>query len=314
MNVAKFSGKLLELGEEVNEALVGNRPVVALESTIIAHGMPYPQNVKTALEVEDLIRKEGAIPATIAILKGKIKCGLTADEIEILGKAEKVWKTSIADLAYVISSGLNGATTVASTMRIADMCGIRFFVTGGIGGVHREVLDSMDISADLTEMSKANVAVISAGIKSILHIGYTLEVLETLGVPVITIGQDEFPSFYSRRSGFNSPLRIDHPAEIARMLKHKWDLGISGSALIANPVPLSDEFPFDIMENHIHDALEEAHAKKISGKKITPFLLAKLAEITGGKSLETNIALVRNNAKAGARISVEFSKMTGNPV
>jgi pseudouridine-5'-phosphate glycosidase len=314
MNVAKFSGKMLELGEEVNEALIGNRPVIALESTIIAHGMPYPQNVKTALEVEDLIRKEGAIPATIAILKGKIKCGLTADEIEVLGKAEKVWKTSIADLAYVTASGLNGATTVASTMRIADMCGIRFFVTGGIGGVHREVLESMDISADLTEMSKANVAVISAGIKSILHIGHTLEVLETLGVPVITIGQDEFPSFYSRRSGFSSPFRIDQPSEIARMLKHKWDLGISGSALIANPVPLSDEFPFDIMENHIHDALQEAQAKKISGKKITPFLLAKLAEITGGKSLETNIALVRNNATAGAKISVEFSKMTENPV
>ncbi len=311
MNELNFTGKHVEISKEVKEALDDNRPVVALESTIIAHGMPYPQNVKTALEVEALIRKEGATPACIAILDGKIKAGLNESEIDALGKKDKVWKTSIADLAYVVSSGLNGATTVASTLRIAAMCGIRFFVTGGIGGVHREVMNSMDISADLTEMSKVNVAVISAGIKSILHIGFTLEVLETLGIPVITIGQDEFPSFYSRKSGFNSPLRIDHPAKIARMLRHKWELGIRGAALIAIPVAQTDEIPFDKIEHHINLALEEAHAGKITGKKITPFLLAKLAEITEGKSLETNIALVKNNAIAGAKISVEYSNLTG---
>lgn len=297
----------LNINNEVHDALNEGRAVVALESTIIAHGMPYPQNVQTAAEVEAIVRAQGAIPATIAILKGNIHIGLDATQLDYLGKAENVWKVSLRDMPYVISQGLNGATTVAATMRIAAMAGIRVFVTGGIGGVHKGGENSMDVSADLTEMSHTNVAVVSAGVKSILDIGLTLEVLETLGVPVVTFGNKEFPSFYSRRSGFDSPLQLDTAEEIADMLRVKWKLGLEGSVLVANPVPAEHEVPYAEMETHISKALRLADEQKITGKKITPFLLGSLARITESKSLDANIALIKNNAKLGGLIAVAFS-------
>ncbi|MFH1119017.1 MAG: pseudouridine-5'-phosphate glycosidase [Bacteroidota bacterium] len=297
----------LNILPEIRDALTAGEAVVALESTIIAHGMPYPRNIETALEVEDIVRKNGAIPATIAILDGKLCVGLSSTQLEMLGNSNDVWKVSIRDLPYVVSNKLKGATTVASTMRIAAMAGIRIFVTGGIGGVHRGAETSMDISADLSEMAQTSVAVVSAGVKSILDIGLTLEYLETGGVPVVTFGQDVFPAFYSRSSGFRSPLRLDDPSAIAAMLKAKWDLGISGSVLIANPVPLSMEVPYEKMERFISEALGEAEKQKISGKKITPFLLKTIAEKTGGESLNANISLVKNNAELGARIALSFS-------
>ena len=296
----------LKIHPEIKEALESGKPVVALESTIIAHGMPYPQNIQTALEVEKIVRENGAIPATIAILDGKLCVGLDQAQLEMLGNSADVWKVSIRDLPYVVSNKLKGATTVASTMRIASMAGIRIFVTGGIGGVHRGGENSMDISADLFEMAHTSVAVVSAGVKSILDIGLTLEFLETEGVPVVTFGQSDFPAFYSRKSGFKSPLQLDDPAGIADMLRVKWQLGLNGSVLIANPVPLSMEIPFDEMEKFIDEALGEAEIMKISGKKITPFLLKNIAERTGGESLTANIALVKNNAALGAQIAGRY--------
>lgn len=297
---------LIQIKPEVQTALTEGRPVVALESTIIAHGMPYPLNVQTALEVESIVREQGGIPATIAILDGKLCVGLDAGQLESLGNASDVWKVSLCDMPYVVSRNLKGATTVASTMRIASMAGIRVFVTGGIGGVHRGAEVSMDISADLGEMGRTNVAVVSAGVKSILDIGLTLEYLETLGVPVVTFGQEEFPSFYSRQSGFRSPLSMHDPAAIAAMLKVKWDMGLDGSVLIANPIREADEVPFETMEGFIQQCLEEARVKKITGKKITPFLLQRIAEITGGESLKSNIALVKNNAVLGTAIAINL--------
>lgn len=297
---------LIQIQPEVQTALTEGRPVVALESTIIAHGMPYPLNVQTALEVEAIVREQGGIPATIAILDGKLCVGLDAGQLESLGNASDVWKVSLCDMPYVVSRNLKGATTVASTMRIASMAGIRVFVTGGIGGVHRGAEVSMDISADLGEMGRTNVAVVSAGVKSILDIGLTLEYLETLGVPVVTFGQEEFPSFYSRQSGFRSPLSMHDPAAIAAMLKVKWDMGLDGSVLIANPIREADEVPFETMEGFIQQCLEEARVKKITGKKITPFLLQRIAEITGGESLKSNIALVKNNAVLGTAIAINL--------
>jgi pseudouridylate synthase len=296
----------LKIHPEIKEAIDSGKPVVALESTIIAHGMPYPQNIQTALEVENIVRENGAIPATIAILDGKLCVGLDQAQLELLGNSADVWKVSMRDLPYVVSNKLKGATTVASTMRIASMAGIRIFVTGGIGGVHRGGENSMDISADLFEMAHTSVAVVSAGIKSILDIGLTLEFLETEGVPVVTFGQSDFPAFYSRKSGFKSPLQLDDPAMIAEMLRVKWQLGLNGSVLIANPVPLSMEIPFDEMEKFIDEALNEAAIMKISGKKITPFLLKNIAERTGGESLVSNIALVKNNAALGALIAHSY--------
>ncbi len=299
----------LEILPEVKEALDHGRPVVALESTIISHGMPYPKNVKTALAVEQVVRDNGAVPATIAIFGGRCHAGLTKEQIEYFGKASDVWKVSLRDMPYVLSKKLYGATTVAATMRIASLAGIKIFVTGGIGGVHRGAESSMDISADLTEMAKTSVAVISAGVKSILDIGLTLEYLETKGVPVITYGQDEFPGFYSRNSGFRSPLRLDTTKEIATLLQTKWKMGLSGSVLIANPVPADREIPAEEMEKHIQDALEAANKKKIIGKDLTPFLLKYLAENTGGESLDTNMALIKHNAKAGALIAIDYAGM-----
>jgi pseudouridine-5'-phosphate glycosidase len=303
-----MKNSFLEINEEVKQALQNNQPVVALESTIISHGMPYPQNVETALSVEDVVRNNGAVPATIAIFNGKCFVGLTKEQIETFGKEKNVWKVSLRDMPYVISKKIYGATTVAATMRIASMAGIKIFVTGGIGGVHRNANNSMDISADLTEMYQTNVAVVSAGIKSILDIGLTLEYLETKGIPVITIAQNEFPSFYSRQSGFDSPLKLDTAKEIAELLKTKWALGLNGSVLIANPVPADEEVPQHEMEIYIQQALKAADEKNISGKEVTPFLLKYIAEHTKGESLQANIALIKHNAKVGAEIAVEMSE------
>jgi len=300
----------LHIHPEVAEAIKNNLPIVALESTIISHGMPYPQNVSTAREVEGIIREQGVIPATIAILDGKCCVGLNDEQLEYLGQAKDVWKVSLRDMPYVIANKLAGATTVAATMRIASMAGIKIFVTGGIGGVHRDAQQTMDISADLTEMSNTNVAIVSAGVKSILDIGLTLEYLETLGVPVITYSQKEFPSFYSRESGYTSPLSSDSAEEIAEILKVKWDLHINGSVLIANPVSKEMEIPYHEIESKIKQALAEAMSVGISGKETTPFLLKRIAEITGGSSLATNIALVKNNALLGAKVANYLAKIS----
>lgn len=293
----------LQIHPEVQQALADNKAIVALESTIIAHGMPFPLNIQTALEVEAIVRENGAIPATIAILNGKLCVGLDKNQLEMLGNTANVWKVSLRDMPFVISQKLPGATTVAATMRIAAMAGIKIFVTGGIGGVHRGAETSMDISADLFEMAHTNVAVISAGVKSILDIGLTLEYLETEGVPVVTFGQDEFPAFYSGKSGFPSPLRLDEPKMIAEMLRVKWQLGLNGAVMIANPVPEALEVPFEKMEVFIREALANASKSGIDGKRLTPFLLKTIAEKTGGESLAANIALVKNNARLGAQIA-----------
>jgi len=296
----------LKISLEVQEALQNNQPVVALESTIISHGMPYPKNVETALEVEKIIRQNGAIPATIAIINGKCCVGLSANEIETFGKEKDVWKVSLRDMPYVVSKKLFGATTVAATMRIAAMAGIKTFVTGGIGGVHRGAETTMDISADLTEMSQTSVAVISAGIKSILDIGLTLEYLETLGIPVVTYQQAMFPSFYSNQSNFKTPLQLDSAKEIVAMLNIKWCLGLQGSVLIANPIPTQFEMPANQVEQHIQEALAAATTHHIKGKEVTPFILQYIAKHTGGESLESNIALIKHNAKLGAEIAKEL--------
>ena len=293
----------LHINPEVESALRSNNPVVALESTIISHGMPYPKNVETALRVEQIVRDNGAVPATIGVMNGKCVVGMTKEEIETFGKASGVWKVSLRDLPYVVSQKLLGATTVAATMRIASMAGIKIFVTGGIGGVHRGAENTMDISADLTEMAQTNVAVISAGVKSILDIGLTLEYLETLGIPVLTVGSDEFPSFYSRESGYKSPLRLDTPEAIAKMLLAKWSMGLNGSVMIANPLSAEASIDPNEMEGHIQQALTAAAAAGIKGKEVTPFLLKYIADHTKGESLEANIALICSNAALGAKIA-----------
>lgn len=297
----------LEISPEVQEALNNGRPVVALESTIISHGMPYPKNVETAREVEAIVRKQGAIPATVTIFGGLCRVGLAEDQLEYFGKAKDVWKVSLRDIPFVVSQKLYGATTVAATMRIAFMAGIKVFVTGGIGGVHRGAETSMDISADLTEMAMTSVAIVSAGVKSILDIGLTLEYLETKGIPVVTYGQDEFPGFYSSKSGFMSPLRLDSAKDIATLLDRKWKMGLAGSVLIANPVPVEQEIGPEEMEVHINQALAAVKEKKIQGKDVTPFLLQYIADHSNGESLDSNIALIKNNAKLGADIATYYS-------
>lgn len=299
----------LNIHPEVAAALSSGKAVVALESTIISHGMPFPQNVATAKAVEQAVRDQGAVPATIAIFDGKCHVGLTTEQLDFFGQAKHVWKVSLRDMPYVISQNLYGATTVAATMRIAAMAGIKVFVTGGIGGVHRGAEKTMDISADLTEMATTSVAVVSAGVKSILDIGLTLEYLETKGIPVVTIGQDEFPSFYSRSSGYQSPLRLDSPEAIATLLHTKWQLGLDGTVLIANPVPAAQAVAADVIEIHIQAALAAAEANHITGKAVTPFLLQHIAEHTQGESLEANIALILHNATAGADIAVAYAQL-----
>jgi len=298
--------ELLDINEEVKAALAANQPVVALESTIISHGMPYPANVETAKEVEQIIRDAGAVPATIGIMNGKIKIGLTGDELEFFGTSKEIRKVSRRDMPFVLQKKLHGATTVGSTMICADLAGIKFFVTGGIGGVHRESELTMDISADLTELAKTNVAVICAGAKSILDIEKTLEYLETCGVPVAGYRTDEFPAFYSRSSGFPLEYRIDTPEDMAAVVALKWELGLEGGVVIANPIPQEYEIEQSEMQAVIEDALVQAKANGIKGKRVTPFLLDKIKELTDGKSLETNIALVKHNARVGAQVAVSY--------
>jgi pseudouridine-5'-phosphate glycosidase len=298
---------MLAVAPEVRDALASGTPVVALESTIISHGMPYPRNVQTAREVEQIIRDGGAVPATVAVMYGSPRIGLDDAELDLLGSDGGVRKVSIRDLPHVIARREHGATTVASTMRLASLAGIRVFVTGGLGGVHRGGELSMDVSADLTELSLTDVAVVSAGVKSLLDIGRTLEVLETLGVPVVTIGSDDFPSFYSRSSGFASPLRLDEPAEVAAAMRAKWGLGLAGGMVVANPIPVEDEIPESEISLLITRAVNEAEERGITGAAITPYLLGRIVELSGGESLRANIALVKNNAELGARIAVAYA-------
>ena len=294
----------LDIHPEVAEALAQGNPVVALESTIISHGMPYPQNVRTALAVEEVVRQNGAVPATIAVLGGRLKAGLTREEIEYLGQqGQKVTKTSRRDLAVLLAKGMDGATTVATTMMIACMAGIRVFATGGIGGVHRGAGTTMDISADLQELARTNVTVVCAGAKAILDLKLTLEYLETHGVPVLGYGTEELPAFYTRTSGLKVDYRVDSPEEIARIMAVRSDLGLSGGILVTNPIP--EEWSMDpaLINGTMDRAVAEAEAQGITGKDVTPFLLARVKELTGGDSLEANIALVKNNARLAARIA-----------
>lgn len=297
----------LVLTDEVAQALRDGTPVVALESTIISHGMPYPQNVTMATEVEQLIRDGGAVPATIAVLDGRPHIGLTAEGLELLATSPDVAKVSVRDLPFVISQGTHGATTVAATMRLALLAGIKVFVTGGLGGVHRGAQQTFDTSADLTELATTDVAVVSAGVKSILDIGLTLETLETLGVPVVAYGTDEFPAFFSRVSGHAAPMRVDTPAEVAALMAAKWGLGIAGGVALVNPIPLADEIPAEQINGIIDQAVADMNAAGIHGKEATPFLLGRIVEITDGASLVANIALVKNNARLGAQVAVAYA-------
>lgn len=298
---------ILVFSEEVAAAKAEQKPIVALESTIISHGMPYPENVQTAKDVERIIRDRGAVPATIAIIDGKIKIGLTDDELELLGTSRDVEKVSRRDLPYVVAMKKHGATTVAGTMICAQMAGIRVFATGGIGGVHRGAEQTMDISADLQELSRTNVAVVCAGAKSILDLGLTLEYLETHGVPVIGYQTDVLPAFYSRTSPFRVDYRLDSVEEIAQFLETKWKLGLNGGVVIANPVPKEEELEESYITAIIEQALKEAEKQHITGKAVTPFLLDRVKTLTGGKSLQANIALVKNNAALAADLARELS-------
>ena len=301
--------KLLAISTEVSAALAGAKPVVALESTIIAHGMPYPANFEMAQEVEAIIREAGAVPATIAIIGGALKVGLTTAELKKFAvDGPQITKVSTRDLPYVVARKMDGATTVASTMRIAAMAGIHVFATGGIGGVHRGAERSFDISADMMEFAESNVAVVTAGAKAILDLALTLETLETLGIPVVGYGTNDFPAFYSRNSGHAVPMRCDTPEEIAHLMKAKWSMGLKGGVVVANPIPESSEIITSEITPVIEQAVAEANRLGISGKDVTPFLLAKLATVTGGRSLKANIALVKNNARVAAEIAKAFAK------
>ena len=298
----------LDIHPDVENAIKNSEPVVALESTIISHGMPYPKNVETALMVEETVRSNKAVPATIAIINGKLKVGLTHDEIEFLATNEEVKKVSRRDLPITVAQKLSGSTTVASTMIIASLAKIAIFATGGIGGVHRGAENTMDISADLEELANTNVCVVCAGAKAILDLGLTLEYLETKGVPVIGYKTSELPAFYSSESGFDVDYKIDSAQEIAEILKTKWDLSLDGGVLVTNPIPVAFELETGVMNDAINQAIIEADNNKISGKKITPYLLSKVNEITQGKSLEANIKLIQNNADLAAKIALHYSK------
>ena len=306
MNVNKY----LDVNPEVAQAIAEGKPVVALESTIISHGMPYPQNVETALNVERIVRENGAVPATIAIIGGRLKAGLTPEEIEYFGKKGRaIHKASRRDLAVLCAKGEDGATTVTTTMMIAHMAGIRFFATGGIGGVHRGAETTMDISADLEELARTPVMVVCAGAKSILDLGLTLEYLETKGVPVLGYQTEELPAFYTRSSGFGVDYRMDSPAELAAAFKAQNDMALGGGMLVTNPIPAEYSMPKDVIDAAIDQAIAECNAQGIKGKETTPFLLARVAEITGGDSLASNIRLVYNNAKLTALTAAEYSKL-----
>lgn len=295
--------KYLEFSDEVKEAMESGKPIVALESTIISHGMPYPENLKTAKACERIVRENGAVPATTAIIDGKIKIGLTQKELEFMATSKNVIKASTRDYAYIVANKLNGATTVATSILTADLAGIKLLVTGGIGGVHRGAEKTMDISRDLQELAARNVMVVCAGCKSILDIGLTLEYLETFGVPVLGYQTEEMPAFYTRKSGFKLDKRMDTPEEIAETAKVKWDLGINGGILVSNPIPEKDSLDEEKINKAIETALKDAEKDGIKGKETTPYLLSKVLEVTEGKSLISNIALVENNAKIGAQIA-----------
>lgn len=299
----------LDISPEVAEALAEGRPVVALESTIISHGMPYPQNVETALQVEKIVRENGAVPATVAIIGGRLKAGLSREEIEYFGKKGRaIHKASRRDLAALCARGEDGATTVATTMIIAHMAGIRIFATGGIGGVHRGAEVTMDISADLEELAQTPVMVVCAGAKAILDLGLTLEYLETKGVPVVGYGTRELPAFYTRTSGFSVDYRVDTPEELASMFRAQGEIGMKGGILVTNPIPEEYAMPLDVINGAIDRAIEESRQKGIHGKDTTPFLLARVAELTGGDSLASNIRLVYNNARLAAQTAAAYAK------
>lgn len=304
----------LDVRPDIAAALASGAAVVALESTIITHGMPYPQNVETARAVEAVVRAEGAVPATIAVLKGRIKIGLRDDALDALGQAEGVRKLSRADFAHAVAAGRDGSTTVAATMIAAHLAGISVFATGGIGGVHRGAAESFDISADLDELARTPVAVVCAGAKAILDVPKTLEVLETRGVPVICYGTDQFPAFWSRSSGLPAPVRLDDVADIAALLRAQRALALGGGALIANPVPEADGIAAAEISSHIETALADAARAGIAGKEVTPYLLARMLELTGGRSLSTNIALIKNNATLAGRLAVELARSAPSPV
>ena len=302
--------KYLDINPEVAQAVAQGKPVVALESTIISHGMPYPQNVETALRVEQIIRDNGAVPATIAILGGRLKAGLTKEEIEYLGKkGQDVIKASRRDLAALVAKGEDGATTVTTTMMIAHMAGIPIFATGGIGGVHRGAETTMDVSADLEELAQTGVTVVCAGAKAILDLKLTLEYLETHGVPVLGYQTEELPAFYTRTSGLQVDYRVDTPEELAKIMKVQRDLGLKSGILVTNPIPQEYSMDADRINAVIDQAIQEANEKDIHGKETTPFLLAKVKEITGGDSLDANIQLVFNNARLAARTAAAYCKL-----
>ena len=302
--------KYLDIAPEVAEALAAGKPVVALESTIISHGMPYPKNVETALAVEKIIRENGAVPATIAVIGGRLKAGLSADEIEYFGKkGMAITKASRRDLPVLIARGEDGATTVTTTMMIAHMAGISVFATGGIGGVHRGAETTMDISADLEELGQTPVMVVCAGAKAILDLGLTLEYLETKGVPVIGYGTEELPAFYTRSSGFGVDYRLDTPAELAAAFHAQREMGLKGGMLVTNPIPEAYSMDHEIINKAIDQAVAECKAQGVHGKETTPFLLARVKDLTGGDSLESNIQLVYNNAKVAAQAACELAKL-----
>ncbi len=303
-------GKLpLDLTPEVDAALRASAPVVALESTIVTHGMPHPQNVATAREVEAAVRANGAIPATIAVVGGRIRVGLPGEVLDWLGTARDVLKLSRADLPHAVAAGLHGSTTVAATMICARLAGIAVFATGGIGGVHQGVEATLDISADLDELARTPVAVVCAGAKAILDLPRTLEYLETRGVPVVGYGTDAFPAFWSRDSGLRAPIRLDTPEAVAGLIRAKRDLGLEGGVLLANPVPSEAEIPADEIRAHVATALADAAGRGVVGKAVTPFLLSRLVDLTGGRSLSTNIALIRHNAAVAARLASALGAM-----
>jgi pseudouridine-5'-phosphate glycosidase len=299
----------IDMSKEVKEAMEEGKPVVALESTIISHGMPYPENIETAKTLENIVREHGAIPATIAIINGRIKIGLSEEELEFMGTSKEILKASRRDLPVVLAKGLSAATTVSATMICANLAGIKVFVTGGIGGVHRGAEQTFDISADLQELANTDVAVVCAGAKAILDLSRTLEYLETFGVPVVGFKTWEFPAFYTRESGLKVDYKVDDEIEAAKIIKTKWDLGLKGGVLIANPIP--EEYALDkaYIDKAIEDALYEAEKRNIKGKEITPFLLDKIKDLTQGKSLKANIELVKNNAHVGAKIAIELNKL-----
>ena len=303
--------KYLKFSDEVQHAIEAEIPIVALESTIISHGMPYPENLNTAKEVERIVSEEGAMPATIAIIDGEICIGLSEEQMQFLATEKNIVKASRRDLPVVISKKLHASTTVAATMICANLAGIEIFVTGGIGGVHRDAEKTFDISADLQELAKTNVAVISAGAKAILDLKLTMEYLETMGVPVLSYQSDEFPAFYTRHSGIPANYRVETPEEIARIIHAKWELGLEGGLIIGNPVPAEDSMDPAGMRKAVDVALREAYEKGVEGKDVTPFLLDRMKVLTKGESLESNIALIKNNARLGAQIAVALNSLNG---